>query len=84
MIGLEAEVLNSSDRHQIGIKGKVVDESKNTLSIYVDGKLKRIIKKNSVFRFSVGKRRFVVDGEEINFRPYERIERGLKFYKLRA
>jgi ribonuclease P protein subunit POP4 len=83
LIGLNVEVINCSDPDQIGIVGRVIDETKNTLLIATEKGTRRAIKKCSTFRFSKGSKSFIVDGEEINFRPYERIEKSLKFYKKR-
>jgi ribonuclease P protein subunit POP4 len=84
LIGLEIEVVNSSDISQIGTSGTVIDETKNTLLVKTVHGTKRVIKKISTFKFVAGKDKFIVDGEEINFRPHERIEKGLKFYRKRA
>jgi ribonuclease P protein subunit POP4 len=83
LIGLDAEVVNCSDRSQIGIKGRITDETKNLLLIKCDDATRKVVKKSCVFRFSHDGQSFVVDGEEIDFRPYERIEKGLKYYKKR-
>jgi ribonuclease P protein subunit POP4 len=83
LIGLWVQVLRSSDPSQIGIHGTVIDETKNTLLIQTDKGVKRVVKPVSTFKFKYGKKGFVVDGEEISFRSYERIEKGLKFYKKR-
>jgi len=83
LVGLNAEVINSSDRAQIGIKGKVIRETKNLLFLDDNNRIRSIVKKTSTFRFNTGRESFVVDGEEINFRAYERIEKAFKFYKRR-
>jgi ribonuclease P protein subunit POP4 len=83
LVGLDAKVVNSSDMSQIGIKGKVIRETKNLLFLDDNNRTRMIVKKNSTFEFSKGKEVFVVKGEEINFRPYERTEKALKFYKKR-
>jgi ribonuclease P protein subunit POP4 len=83
LIGLNVEVIKSNDKYLKGIKGMVVNETKNTLLISTGSKTKIVPKMNSTFRFSYGKKRFVVNGVEINFRPYERIEKSYKFYKRR-
>ncbi|MDE1824549.1 MAG: ribonuclease P protein subunit [Candidatus Micrarchaeota archaeon] len=44
---------------------------------------KRVIKKISVFKFYASGRSFIVNGEEISFRPHERLEKALKYYKRR-
>ncbi len=84
LIGLDAEVVDSRDRSQIGLKGRVIRETKNLLYLLHESKTRRIVKITSTFRFAVGKESFVVDGREINFRPYERTEKALKFYRRRS
>src|SRR5271163_1379 len=83
LIGLDAEVIDCRDRSQIGIKGKVINETKNLLYLRSDAKTSKVVKKVSKFKFTHGNNSFVVDGKEINFRPYERTEKALKFYKRR-
>jgi len=84
LIGLGVEVVESSDREQVGLKGKVVNETKNLLYIETQGSIKMLVKKISTFKFSKGRKRFVVKGIEINFRPSERTEKAMKFYKRRS
>ncbi|MGC8478667.1 MAG: ribonuclease P protein component 1 [Candidatus Micrarchaeia archaeon] len=81
--GLSAQVLSSSDKNQKGIKGKVIKETKNMLVLNTSKGIKQVVKKTSTFKFFYGKDSFTVKGEEINFRPYERTEKALKFYKRR-
>jgi ribonuclease P protein subunit POP4 len=83
LIGLDAEVINCSDNSQIGIKGRVIDETKNLLLVKSGDMTRKIVKKNCVFRFRHDGQSFVVNGEEIDFRPHERIEKGMKYYKKR-
>jgi ribonuclease P protein subunit POP4 len=83
LIGLEAEVINCKDRSQIGVKGRVIDETKNLLYLRHDSNIRKVVKKICTFRFSIDGDSFVVKGEEINFRAHERTEKALKFYKKR-
>ncbi len=83
LIGLTVKVVKSHDASQVGIHGTVIDETKNTLLIRTKEGDKRVAKDISTFKFKYGKKSFVVDGIEINFRSYERIEKGLKYYKRR-
>ena len=84
LIGMKVKVVKHKDKKQKGINGKVIDETKNTLVINSSNGIRRIIKANAVFRFYVGKKSFLVDGNEINFRPEERIEKAMKYYKRRS
>lgn len=85
LIGLRVRVLKSRDRRQVGLSGTVIDESRNTLIVDTGhNRVKTLVKATSTFRFYAGtKKSFVVDGPEINFRPHERIEKGMKFYRKR-
>jgi RNase P/RNase MRP subunit p29 len=84
LIGLDAEVIDCRDRSQIGIKGRVISETKNLLYLRHDSKTNKVVKKISKFKFTNGSDSFIVNGEEINFRAYERTEKALKFYKRRS
>ena len=83
LVGLDAQVIDSKDRAQVGIKGKVIRETKNLLFLDDKNKTREVVKKISTFRFRNGSESFVVNGEEINFRPYERTEKAFKFYRRR-
>ncbi len=83
LIGLKAKVVKSLDKKQRGLSGVVIDETKNTVVLETKLGTKRIVKRISVFRFYSGKSSFIVPGEEIGFRPHERIEKSMKFYKAR-
>ena len=83
LIGLRVKVVKCFDRKQAGLEGKVIDETKNTLVIATMTGTKRLVKSSSTFRFYLNGKAFVVDGLEINSRPYERIEKSMKFYRKR-
>ncbi|MGC8587013.1 MAG: ribonuclease P protein component 1 [Candidatus Micrarchaeia archaeon] len=83
LIGLRAKVLKCLDKKQEGLEGIVLDETKGTLLLDVEGKRVRVVKKTATFRFYAGSKSFVVEGNEINFRASERLEKSLKFYKKR-
>ncbi len=83
LIGLKVRVLRSLDKKQRGLSGTVIDETKNTLVIETGHGTKRLAKLPSAFRFYSGKESYDVDGYEINFRPVERTEKAVKFYKRR-
>ncbi len=83
LIGLRVRVLRCLDKKQRGLEGTVIDETKNTLVVDTSKGRRTLIKASSTFRFYAGRKSFVVDGLEINSRPYERIEKGMKFYRKR-
>ncbi|MFH1521211.1 MAG: ribonuclease P protein subunit [Candidatus Micrarchaeota archaeon] len=73
-IGLEVEIVNSSQRKLIGLVGKVVDETKNLIVIEkTDGHEVKIQKVSSTFRFTTeDKQKVDIAGKKIAFRPHER------------
>jgi len=75
LIGLRVEVLNATDPSQAHIQGLVVDETRNTLVVEIQGAEKRIPKQGSRFRFDV-QGGVEVDGEEIRFRPEDRVKKA--------
>jgi ribonuclease P protein subunit POP4 len=69
LIGLEAEVIESTDESLLGIKGEVLDETQSLLQI----EDKQVEKKNCTFKFTLPDGQKVkVDGKLINKRPEER------------
>ena len=75
LIGLEVEVLHATDPSQAHVRGRVVDETRNTLVLEIRGDEKRIPKHGSRFRFEI-QGGLEVDGEEIRFRPEDRVKKA--------
>lgn len=81
-IGLKIKVVDSSHPGFRGIKGNVVDETKNTIKIEDDkGKEKIIPKKVSVFHFELPDGRKVeIEGKILVARPEDRIKKRFRNY----
>jgi ribonuclease P protein subunit POP4 len=75
LIGLEVEITNSNDPTLKGLKGQIVDETKNTLTIEVGGKRKTVPKGICTFRFALESERVEVSGKVLVKRPEDRIKR---------
>ena len=58
-------------RKKTEIKGKVIDETKNTLVVMTDKGLKRVIKENSKIIVYIGDREVKIRGNDIMLRPWE-------------
>jgi len=73
-IGIPVEIVNSSQRGLIGLKGIIVDETKNLIVIEKEGgKEVKIPKVSSTFRFTCESgEKADVEGRDIAFRPHER------------
>lgn len=78
LIGLDVKIAKSTDSSQKRLKGKVVDESYNTLTIEVKRKEKIIPKNNSIFIFTLpNKVKVQVDGKILIGRPEDRIKKKI-------
>ena len=78
LIGLEVEVKDSTNSNQIGIRGRIVDETKNMLVID-DGKgRKMIMKKGAKFRIKLNSEYVTIKGDRINYRSHERIKKLMR------
>jgi ribonuclease P protein subunit POP4 len=79
LIGLQVEVAESSNKFQIGIKGMVVDETKNLLVVETQDGIKKIQKIGSEFIFTVpGGTRVKVRGKIIAKRHEDRVKIKIK------
>lgn len=83
LIGLKAKVIKCLDKKQAGLQGIIADETKNMFFLGTKHGTKKVVKKTATFRFYTGDGSFVVKGEEVNFRPEERIEKSMKYYRKR-
>ena len=79
LIGLPVRIVESTNRAIVGVEGKVVDETRNTLSIESDRMLRVFIKEQCVFLFTLPSgERVKVDGVLLVGRPEDRIKKKVK------
>lgn len=79
LIGLEVRVVKSSQSSHIGVKGKIVDETKNTLIINHKGRDKTIAKETTTLHFKLPNGLIVeVEGKNLVKRPEDRVKTKLK------
>jgi ribonuclease P protein subunit POP4 len=78
-IGTQAKVTESSHPGYIGLSGKVIDETRNTLTFQQEGKSKKVIKNSSIFNFTFTDGTIVeIDGKLLVGRPEDRLKKSLK------
>ena len=78
LIGLQVDVIESTNKDNIGIKGTVVNETKHMLTIKTTTGLKRIAKAGSTFLFMFNGKKVKVDGKRIEKTPENRIKMKVK------
>lgn len=75
-IGLDAEVVRSTHPDYVGITGKVIDETRNTLVIRQKNKDKVVVKNTAVFHFTLPDGTIVeIEGNAIVGRPEDRLKK---------
>ena len=76
LIGLNAKVTKSTNPDSVGITGKVIDETRNTLTIRHNDEDKVIPKETTIFQFTLPNGSIVeVEGNAITGRPEDRVKK---------
>lgn len=79
LIGLNAKVVKSTNPSNIGISGKVIDETRNTLTIRKGNTNKIIPKETAVFQFTLPNGTVVeAEGNVLMGRPEDRVKKKPK------
>ena len=79
LIGLKVEIVEAKNKAMVGIKGRVVDETRNTLIIEKENGKEVVIPKDvAVFLFHLKGCKVKVDGRLLVGRPEERLNRKIK------
>ncbi|MDI6856011.1 MAG: ribonuclease P protein subunit [Candidatus Thermoplasmatota archaeon] len=77
LIGVSIEIIQAAHESYIGIKGNVVDETKNTFLIEKEPEMKliRVPKKNIKFKFTEEGKSIEVDGNLLLHHPEDRLKK---------
>jgi len=75
IIGLSIEIVDSKNKSDVGIKGKVIDETKKTLIIEkMSGQKKTLFKNNITIQIIINKQKVRIKGTCLLGRPQDRIK----------
>ncbi|MAF35566.1 ribonuclease P protein component 1 [archaeon] len=75
LIGLKAEVVGAKNRDLLTIKGKIIDETKQTIILETqDNQKKVILKKGTILKVITINGEYRLDCSKIVKRPFERIK----------
>lgn len=78
LIGTEVEVIEAGNKSLVGVKGKVVDETRNTLHIEIEGKIKKVLKEQVKLRIKFNSGTIECEGSLLIGRPEDRIKKTIK------
>ncbi|MEK6969698.1 MAG: ribonuclease P protein subunit [Nanoarchaeota archaeon] len=73
LIGTMIEVIQSTNLSQVGMKGKIIDETKQTITIQKADGQDAVLLKNTI-TFKVSATGEIISGKEIIKRPEERLK----------
>jgi len=71
LLGKQVEVIQSSNRYEVGIKGLVIEDTKNTIKIRSENGVKILIKNSIILMINDKK----IDGNLLIGKEEERIKR---------
>jgi len=78
-IGLDAKIAKNSNQSLMKMKGKIIDETRNTFIILHEGKQKIIPKDISLFHFTMQNGTIVeIDGKLLLGRPEDRVKKRIR------
>jgi ribonuclease P protein subunit POP4 len=72
LIGEHIEITNSTNKTQLGLKGQVIDETKNTIKIKTNQGEKTILK--SSIDFKIKSKEIIIKGNTIKKRTEDRLK----------
>jgi len=73
LIGMNTEISNSSNPHIVGLKGKIVDETKSMITLSTAKGMKSISNSNNEWKFTVDGKEIIVNGSRIAKRSSDRL-----------
>ena len=72
-IGLDTEIIQSTNPQVVGLNGRIIDETKSMFTINTERGSKSIAKSTNSWKFSIEGKDIVVEGSRIAKRPFDRI-----------
>lgn len=72
-IGLNTEIVKSTNPQVIGLNGRIINETKSMFTINTINGDKSIAKSTNIWKFSINNNDIVVDGLKITKRPFDRL-----------
>ena len=72
-IGLDTEIIQSTNSQVIGLNGRIINETKSMFTINTEKGSKSIAKSTNNWKFSIKGKDVIVEGKRIAKRPFDRI-----------
>ena len=75
-IGLNTEIVKSTNPQVIGLNGRIIDETKSMFTINTENGSKSIMKSSNSWKFSIENKETIIEGSKITKRSFDRL--GIK------
>ena len=72
-IGLNTEIIQSTNPQVIGLNGRIIDETKSMFTLNTTNGVKSFAKASSNWKFTIENNDVIVNGSQITKRPFDRI-----------
>jgi ribonuclease P protein subunit POP4 len=76
LVGRNVTIKECTDPNWINKSGKIIDETKNTFLVEIGNKQKRIAKITAIFEFEYDRKKTIVEGSRLVYRPEDRIKKA--------
>jgi len=75
IIGLTAEISDATNQSLKGIKGKITDETQNTITIQSEDKTRKLLKNQITLTIKIDNTTLEIEGKALVGRPEDRIKK---------
>lgn len=72
LVGADCEITGAKNASLIGIKGRIINETKNTITIKTGKGNKTAVKRQVTIMAEISNKKFRIEGAEIDARPEDR------------
>lgn len=75
LIGLNVEIVEAKNKSLIGLKGKIIDETKNLLLIQSDKGVKKVLKDQVTMNIQMKDKKVQLEGKLLVGKPEDRLKK---------
>lgn len=75
LIGLNVEIIESKNKSLVGLKGKIIDETKSLLLIQSDKGIKKVLKDQVTMSIQVKDKKVQLEGKLLIGKPEDRLKK---------
>ena len=65
LIGLTITIIKAKNKSLVGLRGKIIDETQNTINIQTANSIKKIIKNKITMKTKINQKEIVLEGQDI-------------------